>query len=97
MRDFTEALNARLFYAHLYLGLYYEAAGDVGQARKHLAIARQHKIGHYMWNVADVHAKLLETTAKDLRCHSVCTGAYRAVGALRPERPRCHHPARRSG
>ena len=52
-------LNARRFYAHLYLGLYYEVAGDAKLARKHLDAARQHKIGHYMWNVADVHAQRL--------------------------------------
>jgi lipoprotein NlpI len=55
------ALNERLFYAHLYLGLYYEAAGDAARAREHLATAAEsHKIGHYMWNVADVHAKRLK-------------------------------------
>ena len=54
-----EALNSRLFYAHLYLGLYYEAAGDRELAKKHITTARTHKIGHYMWNVADVHEKLL--------------------------------------
>ncbi len=55
-----EALNARLFYAHLYLGLYYEVAGDAGRAREHITIAQQHKIGHYMWNVADIHAQRLK-------------------------------------
>jgi lipoprotein NlpI len=55
------ALNERLFYAHLYLGLYYEAAGDAARATQHLATAAEsHKIGHYMWNVADVHAKRLK-------------------------------------
>jgi lipoprotein NlpI len=58
-----EALNAQLFYAHLYLGLYYEAAGDAARAREHITTAaKKHKIGHYMWNVADVHARLLEGT-----------------------------------
>jgi lipoprotein NlpI len=57
----TEALNARLFYAHLYLGLYFEAAGDQARALEHIATAAEkHKIGHYMWNVADVHAKRLK-------------------------------------
>lgn len=56
-------LNARRFYAHLYLGLYYEVAGDAALAKKHIDLARQHKIGHYMWNVADVHARLLATAA----------------------------------
>lgn len=54
-----EELNARLFYAHLYLGLYHEAAGNGAGAREHLAAAVNHKIGHYMWNVADVHHQIL--------------------------------------
>ncbi|MBI3837694.1 MAG: tetratricopeptide repeat protein [Planctomycetia bacterium] len=58
-----EVLNAQLFYAHLYLGLYYEAAGDTRLAREHIGAAVEHKIGHYMWNVAQVHAKLLKTAA----------------------------------
>ena len=52
-------LNQRLFYAHLYLGLYYEVTGDVVKAKEHIDLARGRKIGHYMWNVADVHAKRL--------------------------------------
>jgi lipoprotein NlpI len=56
--------NERLFYAHLYLGLYYEAAGDAGRAREHIErAARSHKIGHYMWNVADVHSRRLAAAA----------------------------------
>jgi len=55
-----EELNARRFYAHLYLGLYYEVSGDASLARKHLDMARSHRIGHYMWNVADVHAERLQ-------------------------------------
>ena len=47
------------FYAHLYLGLYYEVTGDAAKAKEHLELATRHKIGHYMWNVADVHAKRL--------------------------------------
>lgn len=58
-------LNSRLFYAHLYLGLYHEAAGEVEKARHHIAIAAdKHKIGHHMWNVADVHARRLRAAAK---------------------------------
>lgn len=55
----TDERNARLFYAHLYLGLYYEVSGDGALAKKHIDLARSHRIGHYMWNVADVHAKRL--------------------------------------
>jgi lipoprotein NlpI len=43
-------------YAHLYLGLYYEAAGDVEQARSHIRLAASaglHK--DYMHDVAKVH------------------------------------------
>jgi lipoprotein NlpI len=47
----TEAL----FYAHLYVGLYFEAAGDADKAREHMAQAVERKIGHYMWDVANVH------------------------------------------
>jgi lipoprotein NlpI len=52
-------LNQRLFYAHLYLGLYYEVTGDAAKAKEHIELATRHKIFHYMWNVADVHAKRL--------------------------------------
>jgi len=53
-------LNQRLFYAHLYLGLYYEATGDNDRAKTHiLEAADNHKIGHYMWDVARVHAERL--------------------------------------
>src|SRR5258708_36464450 len=57
-------LNTRLFYAHLYLGLYYAVAGDAGRAREHITIARQHPICHYMWNVADVHAERLKAAVE---------------------------------
>lgn len=55
-----EELNGRLFYAELYLGLYYEAAGQPKQATEHLAAAVEHPIGHYMWDVARVHAERLK-------------------------------------
>lgn len=49
-------LNERIFYAHLYLGLYCEATGDSKRALRHLAeAADNHRIGHYMWYVARVH------------------------------------------
>jgi lipoprotein NlpI len=57
--------NARLFYAHLYLGLYHEAAGDAAKARTHIVeAADKHKIGHYMWDVARIHAELLRKQEK---------------------------------
>ena len=52
-------LNLRLFYAHLYIGLWHEAAGRADEAKKHILLAEQHKIGHYMWDVAHVHAERL--------------------------------------
>ena len=54
----AEELTARQFYAHLYLGLWYEAAGKTELAAKHVGEAERHKIGHYMWNVAQVHNQL---------------------------------------
>lgn len=54
-----EMLNIRLFYAHLYIGLWHEAAGKGDLAKKHILEAEQHKIGHYMWDVAHVHAERL--------------------------------------
>jgi hypothetical protein len=54
-----DALNSRLFYTHLYLGLWHEAAGRAAQAKEHLVKADEHKIGHYMWDVAHVHVQRL--------------------------------------
>jgi lipoprotein NlpI len=64
-RPAAEELNQRLFYAHLYLGLYYEASGDRKRTLEHLTrAADDHKIGHYMWDVARVHRDLLHKEAK---------------------------------
>jgi lipoprotein NlpI len=50
--------NTRLFYAHLYIGLYHEAAGDTAEAKKHIELAaHKHRIGHYMGDVARIHAR----------------------------------------
>jgi lipoprotein NlpI len=54
-----EAHNQRLFYAHLYIGLWHEAAGRPEEAKRHILEAEKHKIGHYMWDVARVHAQRL--------------------------------------
>jgi lipoprotein NlpI len=58
-----ELHNQRLFYAHLYIGLWHEVAGNADEAKKHILEAEKHKIGHYMWDVVHVHAELLR--AKD--------------------------------
>ena len=50
-----------LFYAHLYLGLYYDALGDKPKTREHIfKAARDFKASHYMGDVARVHARVLE-------------------------------------
>jgi lipoprotein NlpI len=59
-----ELLNQRLFYAHLYIGLWHEAAGRSDDAKRHILEAEKHKIGHYMWDVAHVHAERLRSADK---------------------------------
>jgi len=46
----------RLFYANLYVGLYYDAHGRPEKAREHIFAADQLKNDHYMWYVAHLHA-----------------------------------------
>ena len=50
--------DARLFYAHLYLGLYYEVLGKPDDAQRELLKAKRLRIAHYMGDVAVVHADL---------------------------------------
>lgn len=53
-------LKKRLFYAHLYLGLYAEVSGDRKKALEHMTeAAEKYRIGHYMGDVAKVHRDLL--------------------------------------
>ena len=55
-----EQLNRQLFYAHLYLGIYHELEGKKKLALEHLHKAtEEHRVGHYMWDVARVHRDLL--------------------------------------
>jgi lipoprotein NlpI len=59
-------LNARLFYANLYVGLYYEAAGEAAKAQTHIIeAATKHPIAHYMGDVARVHQEMLQRSAKE--------------------------------
>lgn len=52
-------LNRQLFYAHLYLGLYFEVIGDEKQARGHISqAAGQYRTDDYMGAVARVHLQL---------------------------------------
>jgi lipoprotein NlpI len=59
-----QELNQRLFYAHLYLGLYYESEGDAKKTLEQLSLATDHRIGHYMWDVARVHRDILKKKNK---------------------------------
>jgi lipoprotein NlpI len=56
-----ERLKEARFYANLYVALYYESEGDAKKCLEHLTEAvEKYKIGHYMWDVGDVHLKLLK-------------------------------------
>lgn len=65
-----EVLTGRLFYAHLYLGLYFDATGDAGQARKYIELAASDEakkgrgVNTYMWDVARVHRNQIREEAK---------------------------------
>lgn len=56
----------RLFYAHLYLGIWYETRDDAKKTLEHLTkAAEEHKIpGHYMWETARVHLELRRAKSK---------------------------------
>ncbi len=61
-----EPLKEARFYANLYVALYYESEGNAAKCLEHMAVAAEkYKIGHYMWDVAAVHLKLLR--AKDTK------------------------------
>ena len=60
-----ETLAGRMFYADLYLGLYYEANSNTELAKKHIfAAAASDKpnrlVNRYMWDVARIHAEQLK-------------------------------------
>jgi lipoprotein NlpI len=58
--------GVRLFYAHLYLGLYSDATGDKKQALEHLtAAAHKYHTDDYMGDVARVHEGLLLKDEKE--------------------------------
>ena len=53
-------LNERVFYAHLYLGLYFDVAGNEKMAREHIVQAADlFKVESYMGDVARIHARLM--------------------------------------
>lgn len=54
-----EALRNHRCYAHLYLGLYYEAIGIEDKAKEHLRKAAvDYRMDHYMGRCAQVHVKV---------------------------------------
>jgi lipoprotein NlpI len=58
--------KSRLFYAHLYLGLYHDVRGESKEALEHLDLAAgKYYVGQYMGDVARVHADLLRKEKKD--------------------------------
>ena len=51
----ADKLRHQLCYAHLYLGLYYEAIGEKEKSAKHIRLAAvDYKMDHYMGKVAQV-------------------------------------------
>jgi lipoprotein NlpI len=66
-----ETLAGRLFYAHLYLGLYYEVAGEKELAHKYISLAADEKLAEnsyingYMWDVARIHFARMKNAAKE--------------------------------
>ena len=56
----AQDLTLRLFYAHLYIGLFYEAEGNQELVRKHILEAEKQRLRHYMWDVARYHATLVQ-------------------------------------
>ncbi|MBM3996294.1 MAG: tetratricopeptide repeat protein [Planctomycetes bacterium] len=60
-----EDRNKRLFYAHLYVGIYHDLLGDKKKAFEHVnQAAEKHRIGHYMWDVARIHRDILAKEKK---------------------------------
>ncbi len=52
-------INRQLFYAHLYLGLYFEATGENPKAHEHIVrAAGEYRTDDYMGDVARVHLQL---------------------------------------
>jgi lipoprotein NlpI len=64
----SDDLRGRLFYAHLYIGLYAEAAGKADVAREHIVLAAEKYADEdYMGEVARVHAAVLEKAGRQPR------------------------------
>ncbi|MCI0380766.1 MAG: tetratricopeptide repeat protein [Gemmataceae bacterium] len=60
-----ETRSRQLFYAHLYVGIYFDLEGNKAKALEHLSTAADdHRIDHYMWDVARIHRDLLKASSK---------------------------------
>lgn len=58
-RGAAEERRNQLCYAHLYLGLFFEASGDAAKAREHMMqAAGPFSMNHFMGKVAVVHCRL---------------------------------------
>ena len=54
-----------MFYAHLYLGLYYDVLGDTVKAREHIKLAAEDPTSaHYMGDVARVHWRTMNAQSR---------------------------------
>jgi len=67
----AQDLAARMFYADLYLGLYYEVNGQPELARKHILAAAANdkpnpRVNRYMWDVAAFHARQLKAASHQI-------------------------------
>lgn len=81
-------LKDRLFYGHLYAGLYLDVAGDANAARHHLARAVENfQISHFMWDVGRVHlASLGDAPAAP-------TAASKGIQSVAPKQKRFRDPS----
>ena len=53
--------HAPRFYAHQYIGLFYEAQNEHTRAKEHMELATKLRIDHYMWDVARVHLERMKS------------------------------------
>ncbi len=60
----NEVKNRQLFYAHLYLGIWFDLTGETKKALDHLNRAVEHRINHTMWDVARVHRDHVKSAKK---------------------------------
>ena len=51
----TERNRLTKFYGYLYVGLYFDATGDLDNAKKYLQLSLDQNVPSYMYDVAKVH------------------------------------------